>query len=218
MRGWTLEDYKNEARQYPSKLKLRLSAPAVYNALRKFPGELETLFPPIVAPIRVINEASVREAAMKYRSRGEFADHDMRMHSAAVSLGIMESLGFPPLQGAYSQSTKMSLYMADIILVTGEPGVVFGITTRHPSARYPVSEAGLMSNKVFYRFEAGKGAADAEKHLRCVFSEAAIKSGESPLRDKSGTTGEILSGVPLSTLLSELSRHCGPSLPPCEIW
>jgi hypothetical protein len=203
--------------KYPSKLKMRLTDESLYRAFRKFPGELDKIFPPRIPLAKNITEADVRTVAKKYSRRQDFYDCEVDMYEAAEKLGIVDDLGFVQ-RGGYKRDRIGALYAARLCLTTGEDAVLFGISNRHPYARYSLSDLEKLSDGVFYKFQMGGAARDAETHLKSVFKSSRAKCGQSPLQDKVGTSGEIVVGIPLDSVLSELSKHCGGVLPQAECW
>ena len=202
-RGWGMDDYINEAKQYPSRLKLKLSDRGLYNAFNKFPGELDKIFPPQVRVEREISETSIRSEAAKYVTRKEFADHDPDMYKAALKMGIISNLGFPYLTG-FNDNIPAQLYVGTVLLTDGSCGTMFGITTRHIYSRFSLAEVARLSNTLSFKFDAGIKARRLEKYLKDKFRPFAVECGLSPLRDKVGTSGEVLAGVSVQDVVNTL--------------
>ena len=110
------------------------------------------------------------------------------------------------------------MYVANITLTTGEIAATFGIAGRHPGIRYRLADLAFMTNRGFYLFAHGKHAVIVENHLKSKFRHLSVDKGESPLIEKKGTSGEILKGVPLATILREIEHVCPVALPKLEPW
>lgn len=215
-RGWTLEDYVNEAKQYPSLLKLKLSDRGLYRAFRKFPGELDKVFPPRARIERDTSEPSVRSEAAKYSTRKEFYEQDPDMYAAAVRMGIASDLGFPYICG-FNDNAPAQLYVGNVRLNDGSTGAMLGITTRHIYSRFSLAEVERLSNTMSFKFDVGAKARKMEKYLKDRFKPFAVTCGLSPLRDKVGTSGEVLVGVTVQDILDALFSS-GEDLPEPTAW
>ena len=215
-RGWGIEDYVNEAKQYPSRLKLKLSDRGLYNAFSKFPGELDKIFPPRVRIERDFSEASIRSEATQYSSKKDFSDHDPDMYMAAVRMGIISDLGFPHVSG-FNDNLPAQLYMGHVRLTDGSTGAMFGITTRHIYSRFSLTDLTHLSDTLSLRFDIGLNARRLEKHLKDKFKPFSVACGLSPLRDKVGTSGEVLAGVSVQDLLDALLSS-GEDVPTPTEW
>lgn len=215
-RGWTLEDYQNEARQYPSRLKLKVSDWSLYTAFKRFPGELDKIFPPRIVVERDMSEAAIRSEATKYTSKKDFADYDPDMYRAALKIGITSNLGFPHSTG-FNDNLPAQLYMGHVRLTDGSTGTMFGITTRHIYSRFSLTEVSQLSDTLSFKFDAGIKARRLEKYLKDKFKLFAVACGLSPLRDKVGTSGEVLAGVSVQDLLDAL-LYSGEDVPAPMEW
>lgn len=166
----------------------------------------------------VIDEALIRQEAKKYPHRTAFASHDTECYKAALRLGIMEDLGFPPPRYGFNAAAPAYFYFAVVKLTPVGVGAMFGISGRHPWGRWRPAQMELMSDRSVYYFQDGGFAKRVEKKLKQSFIQFAVKRGQSPkILDKPGTGGEILVGVSLATLIVTLKELC-PDLPAPTIW
>lgn len=212
---WSLEKLKLEATKFSSRVEFKGGAGGAYNALLRFHGELDKIFP--LKYRYWSNEADIRAEASKYRTKSEFVYGCVSAYGAALDLGIIDDLGFEPGESGFDTQAPTYLYLTSLALTDGGAGVLFGITNRTPKVRYTLLERAFMGEGSAYLFQKGADALRIETSLRREFLEFAAIRGQSPLRDKLGTAGEILSGVPLEFVMEALSTYC-TELPPREPW
>lgn len=150
------------------------------------------------------SEEKIRAEASKYRTRGEFHDKSQRAYTLACELGIMNDLGFDPPNFGFKDMQSAFLYVTDIFLTDGCPGIMIGITNKHPKYRYRVAERVVLTNRTSFLFDKGYEAMQVERHLKDRFFPFTVEPIDSPLIKKTGATGEILRGVRRDDLISEI--------------
>lgn len=151
------------------------------------------------------SEEKVRTEAAKYRTRGEFHDKAQRAYELARELGIMNDLGFDPPNFGFKEMQSAYLYVTDIFLTDCRPGLMIGISNKHPKYRYRVAERVLLTNRVAFLFDHGYEAAHVERHLKAKFFPFTVEPIDSPLIKKTGARGEILRGVKRDDLITDIT-------------
>ena len=212
---WDLDSLILEAQDYPSRRAFQDGSGGAYNAFRRFPGELDKIF-----PLRYKywgNEVDIRAEASKYRTKADFVYGCVSAYGAALGMGIIDDLGFESGGSGFDTTAPGFLYVTGIALTCGGDGTMFGVTNRTPTIRYTGIERAFMSDGSAYLFKVGADALRIETLLRRTFSEFAVIKGQSPLRDKQGTAGEILSGVPKCAVMSAIAEF-HDDLPECQPW
>lgn len=199
-KGWTRDDVIAEASKYSSRDSFCKGNHAAYAyALRN--KMLPDLFKHKYT--QWTNEMLESEAR-KYRSKEEFYTKNRSAHSLSVRRGLLNNMGFTSGASGFKSEIPGCLYVAEIALPSGETGVILGITNRGPNKRYRKKEQSIMGTKIQYKFNVGGDALKAETFLKRTFRTSSLKLGESPLQFKSGTSGEILVGVPLESVITTL--------------
>ena len=189
---WTEDLVREEALKYDSKLEFGKFCVGAYEyALRE--GFINELFEDKYRWWKT--EEAIRDEASKYSTKSEFIKGCPGAYKAARRFGILDDLGFTPGAYGYDSSTLGYLYIADIRLTDSSDGVLIGIANRSPFKRYRVSEQEHISNGNFYVFANGSHALSIEGALKRHYISKSITREQCPLKDKLGTSGEILTGV-----------------------
>jgi hypothetical protein len=95
--------------------------------------------------------------------------------------------------------------VTDIRLKDNSYGILIGITNRHPKLRYSASSRKHMSDGLAFHFASGAEAKAIELKFKRKYKQFAVPVGLSPIPQKLGSTGEIISGVCPNMLRSELA-------------
>lgn len=167
--------------------------------------DLDSLFPK-----RYVywDEAMVRAEARKYRTRSEFYRGCISGYGFAWTNDLLDDLGFEDADFGFKSGSPAYLYIADITLVDRTDGTLFGITNNHPNYRYRKYEHQHLSNHTAFLFSTGSTAREVETAIKREFCSHKVVYGLSPLRDKSGTSGEILRGVDQSQIVKLVTHMC----------
>ena len=206
VRKWGIEELLHKAKQYESRSEFRLSAGGAYASMCKFGKEMDKVFPPKYRYWG--NEVDIRAEAARYRTKSEFVYGCNSAYGAALSMGIIDDLGFTPGLSGFDTTKPAHLYVADLFLTDGAPGTLFGITNRRPEVRYTTAEKVFMTKRVSFIFNNGAAALSIETMLRRSYGQYTVVTGQSPLLDKKGTAGEILTGVPSVEVISMVKANC----------
>lgn len=189
---WSIDELVEEAGKYESRDAMKQGNCGAMAALYKHPDLLESLFP---AKYVKWTEDLVRAEAAKYRTKADFIYSNVGAYGYASSLGILDDLGLETGTCGFQTTKKAVFYLSELLLINKQVGVLFGITNRRASTRYTKYEQRAMRNKVALTFEKGSDALRLETSLRRSTKDLTIRRGLSPLRDKLGTSGELLVGV-----------------------
>lgn len=144
------------------------------------------------------------EVAASFETLKEFREARSDLHAILAKRGLVQSLNLKRSKSAFNPETSGFLYVSNIRLSNSTDGILFGITNRHPSARYKVWEQGLMWDGLALHFAEGAEAAAVELELRRRFTDFKVCEGLSPLQSKKGTAGEILTRLCPSMFRSTL--------------
>src|SRR5574340_546018 len=155
------------------------------------------------------NEEKVRAEARKYKTKSEFNRGCVSAYGFAWANGLLDDLGFEDAELGFRAGSPAYLYLADIDLVDRTGGLLFGITNNHPNYRYKKYEHQHLSNHTAFLFSTGSAARGVETAIKRQFHAYWIPHGLSPMRDKSGTNGEILRGVSQMQVIDLVVQHCG---------
>ena len=213
----TIEHARYIAQQYPTEMQMRILAPDAYRVLWQLPGLLDQCFSP-PPRVRPKDEASIRARAKHYEMIRDFREYECAMYDEAVRLGILYDLGLTPPPTPTKDKQNVAWYAAMLLLNDGELALLFGVTCQHPISRYAFLDHLRLDHKVFYRFQNGSDACEVEKHLKKKFKPLAARRGQSPIKDKPGTSGEIVLGVSVADALAEVSAFYQGTLPRLEHW
>lgn len=200
-RRWDDVSVRLEARKYHSKKAFKNGCESAYQWAIKHKIINELFENQLVS----WTEDLVRLEAQNYNTKFEFQKGCQVAYNYAKRNNILNDLGFRPGKSTFQFSLPSLLYVVDTILTDGSEGIMFGITNRdNPNERYLKTDRSLMSNRIAYRFSAGRDAHTMEFCLKRKFREYHIKQGLSPFKgspgpkgvmgckEKKGTTGEIL--------------------------
>ena len=205
--AWSLPHLIAEAQKYETRLEFLNNRVGAYAAFKRFPGELDRLFP--AARMSWVDESDVRAEASKYRQKSEFQKGCGSAYYAALRMGIIDDLGFDRGKGGFDRTLGAYLYVAELFLTSGEPGVLLGITNRTPRDRYMSYDRVLITKRHSYWLEDGGKAREMENELRALLRGHWISRVDSPLTKKSGTTGEVLSGVSVESVVGFIRLKYG---------
>ena len=144
------------------------------------------------------------EVAATFETLKDFRETRPDLHTILAKQGLVQGLSLKRGISAFNIETSGFLYAAGLRLSNSTDGILFGITNRHPSVRYRVWEQSLMWGGLALHFAQGVEVTRIELELRRRFKGYRVSDGLSPLQTKKGTTGEILTGLCLSTFKSQL--------------
>lgn len=189
---WTDDSVREESLKCSSKREFHLLNPGAYEyALRC--GLLNDLFNDKYCWWKT--EESVRSEAAKYSTKSEFKVGSYGAYMAALRFKIINDLGFAPGKYGYDSSKSSYMYIANIKLLDSNDGVLIGISNRCPTKRYTNRERYHIDSGHAYAFSNGTDALAIEKALKHMYLNNSITSDQCPLKDKLGTSGEVLVGV-----------------------
>ncbi len=144
------------------------------------------------------------DTAATFETLKSFRETHPDLHAILAKRGLVTSLNLKRSKSAFNPDTSGFLYVSGLRLTNSTDGILFGITNRHPSVRYKVWEQSLMWDGLALHFAEGTEIARIELELRRRFNAYKVGEGLSPLQDKKGTAGEILTGLCFSSFKSQL--------------
>ena len=214
---WSEEAIIAECGKYKSRAEFAEGSSGAYkSALRRgLVGVIDELLPSTKRSWA--SEADVREEASKYTTKVAFMRGTPGAYTAATRAGILNDLGFD--QGLYGYKSHLPgyVYIADIRLLDNTDGILIGITGKKNGKRYRAVDMEHISNGTLYRYQNGEDALRIEGVLKRLYLDRRVRSGQCPLSEKLGTSGEVLTGIPRSLVETSLLNE-GPNYEWSEPW
>jgi hypothetical protein len=189
---WTESSVREESLKYSGKREFNSGSPGAYEYASR-EGFLNELYDDKYRWWKT--EESVRGEAVKYGTKSEFRAGNFSAYQAALRLGIINDLGFTSGKYGYNSSKLGYLYIANIRLRDSNDGVLIGIANRSPAKRYNINEQRSISSGHVYVFSNGSDALAVEGSLKRRYINKSISRDQCPLREKLGTSGEVLTGI-----------------------
>ena len=203
---WSVKELVEEALKYDSRDAFQTGNGAALAFLYRHHRDLlHELFPPRKV---TWTEDMVRAEAAKYKTKAEFISGNVGAYGYALRTGIIDDLGFASGSCGFQTTKAATFYLSELLLKNNRTAVLFGITNRAAALRYTKYEQRGMRNKVSLQFQIGADALRLETELRRATRGLTIERGLSPLRDKLGTGGEILTGVRFNAIYTMVMSLC----------